>query len=249
MVWGWSSSRVVAPTLVLLHGFTHTGRSWDRVARVLRERYRPIAPDIRGHGSAGDARPVTLEAVVADLDRLVAGRFVLAGYSMGGRIALQYALARPARVRRLVLIGATAGIADPALRSARLDADLRLAREIERLPIEEFAARWAQTPVLADQPPEVAARVHADRLRNTSRGLARALRGLGAGALPPVWDRLGELEIPVLLVVGGRDEKFRQIAQAMADEMASALLEVIPGAGHAVHLECPEAVAAAIARE
>ena len=239
----------VAPALVLLHGFTHTGRSWDGVAWALRERYRPLAPDLRGHGSAGGATPVTLEAVVSDLDRLVPGRFVLAGYSMGGRIALQYALARPARVRRLVLVGATAGIADSTERTARVETDEQLARDIERMPIEAFAARWARTPVLADQPPKVAERVHADRLRNTPQGLARALRGLGAGALPPVWHRLGELQIPVLLVVGERDEKFLKIAQAMADEIASALLEVIPGAGHAVHLERPEAVAAAIARE
>jgi pimeloyl-ACP methyl ester carboxylesterase len=130
-----------------------------------------------------------------------------------------------------------------------VDADQQLARDIERTRIEEFAARWAQTPVLADQPPEVAAGVYVDRLRNTPQGLARALRGLGAGALPPVWHRLDELQIPVLLVVGERDEKFRKIAQAMADEIASARVEIIPGAGHAVHLERPEAVAAAIARE
>jgi 2-succinyl-6-hydroxy-2,4-cyclohexadiene-1-carboxylate synthase len=238
----------VAQTLVLLHGFTHTGRSWDGVARALRERYRPLAPDLRGHGCAGGVTPVTLEAVMSDVDRVVRGRFALAGYSMGGRIALQYALARPARVRRLVLIGATPGIADPAQRTARVEADEKLAGEIEAMPVEAFATRWARTPVLADQPPEVAARVHADRLRNTPQGLARALRGLGAGALPPVWHRLGELQMPVLLVVGERDQKFVEIAQAMVEQIPSARLEVISGAGHAAHIERPEAVAAAIAR-
>ena len=239
----------MAPALVLLHGFTHTGRSWDDVAHALRERYRPLAPDLRGHGSAAGVTPVTLEAVVSDLDRVAPGRFVLGGYSMGGRIALQYALARPARVRRLVLIGATAGISDPAQRTARVKADEQLAGEIERMPLEAFATRWARTPVLADQPPEIAARVHADRLRNNPQGLARALRGLGAGALPPVWHRLGELHIPVLLLVGERDQKFLEIARGMADEISSARLEVVPGAGHAAHLERPEAVAAAMARE
>lgn len=237
----------MAPALVLLHGFTHTGHSWDDVARALRERYRPLAVDLRGHGSATGATPVTLEAVCSDLDRVVPGRFVLAGYSMGGRIALQYALARPARVRRLVLIGATPGIADPAQRTARVQADEQLAGELELMPMEAFAARWARTPVLADQPPEVAARVHADRLRNTPQGLARALCGLGLGALPPVWDRLAELQMPVLLLVGERDQKFLEIAEAMAEAISRVRLEVIPGAGHAAHIERPEAVAAAIA--
>lgn len=235
--------------LVLLHGFTHTGRSWDPVAEKLGESYSPLALDIRGHGGASAVTPVTLEAVISDLDQLSPDEFVLVGYSMGGRLALQYALARPDRVQRLVLIGASPGLDDHAQRAARIEADERLAVELERLSIEDFAQRWARTPVLADQPPEVAARVHADRVRNNPEGLARALRGLGTGAVEPVWNRLGELRMPVLLLVGARDERFLAIAQQMAQSIETARLEVIPGAGHAAHLEQPEAVAAAIARE
>lgn len=235
----------MAPALVLLHGFTHTGRSWDAVVAALGERYRPYAPDLRGHGSASDAMPVTLAAVLSDLDRL-AGPFALAGYSMGGRLALQYALARPGRVQRLVLVGSSPGIASSEERAARLEADERLAREIERLPLAEFADRWAATPVLADQVPEVAAGVRVDRLRNTAGGLARALRGLGTGALPSLWQRLGDLTIPVLLVVGERDRKFAEIGHRMLEALPHGHLEIVAGAGHAVHLERPDAVAALI---
>jgi 2-succinyl-6-hydroxy-2,4-cyclohexadiene-1-carboxylate synthase len=213
------------------------------VIEVVGERYRPLAPDIRGHGTASDRQPVTLEAVIGDVASLAPGSFTLVGYSMGGRIALHVALALPRRVRRMVLVGASPGIADPAERATRREADERLADEIERLPIEEFARRWGSTPVLAGQPPWIGE----DRLRSTPAGLARALRGLGTGALPPLWDRLGELRIPVVLVVGERDHKFRAIAEEMSSGIPDVSVIVVPGAGHAVHLEAPEALADVLA--
>lgn len=235
-------------TLVLLHGFTNTGASWEPVVAALPERYRALTPDIRGHGAAGDLRPVSLEAVIGDVAALADGELALAGYSMGGRLALHVAFAMPDRVRRLVLIGASPGLADPGERAERRAADEALANQVEEMTIEQFADRWAQTPVLAGQPPQVLAEVTAQRLRNTPAGLAAALRGLGTGALPSLWGRLGELAIPVELVVGERDAKFRGTAERMADALPDARVHVIPGAGHAVHLEAPGAVAAIIAR-
>jgi 2-succinyl-6-hydroxy-2,4-cyclohexadiene-1-carboxylate synthase len=294
---------VSAPAVVLLHGFTHTGASWEPVTRALGERYTAIAPDIRGHGAAANAVPVTLEAVVNDVAAAAPpeGTFTLVGYSMGGRIALHVALAealreapseavgearseavgearsqslgkassqslgeapsqslgkalseavgeaRSARVDRLVLIGASPGIADDGERADRRAADERLAEEMQRSPdIDALARRWAETPLLAGQPARVRESVHADRLRNTPGGLARALRGLGAGALPPVWDGLTALAMPVALVVGERDTKFRGIASQMAARIPHSELVVVPGCGHAVHLEAPAAVAAVI---
>lgn len=234
---------IVAREVLLLHGFTHTGASWEPVVGALAKRYRAIAPDLRGHGEASQRRPVGLTAVLADLDVLAGERFLLTGYSMGGRLALHLALAQPERVERLLLIGASPGIADERERTARRRADEQLADEIEQSSIEEFARRWARTPVLAGLPAPVAERVHRDRLRNTPEGLARALRGLGAGTLAPVWERLGELPMPVALVVGERDHKFRAIAVEMAIAIPQGELIVVPGTGHAVHLEDPGRVA------
>jgi 2-succinyl-6-hydroxy-2,4-cyclohexadiene-1-carboxylate synthase len=237
----------MARTLVLLHGFTNTGASWDPVVAALPERYRPLAPDIRGHGSAGDRRPVALAAVIADVAAL-AGTFELAGYSMGGRLALHVACALPGRVRRLTLIGASPGLADPGERAERRAADEALADEVEQMTIEQFAERWARTPVLAGQPPDVLSAVNAQRLSNSPAGLAAALRGLGTGALPSLWPRLGELALPVELVVGERDQKFRATAERMAAGLPDARVHTVPGAGHAVHLEDPAAVAEIIGR-
>ncbi len=237
----------MAPELVLLHGFTHTGASWSPVISRLGERYLALAPDIRGHGTASDAEPLTLDAVIADVLGLTTGRLTLCGYSMGGRIALQVACSDPARVERLVLIGASPGIDDSAERATRRAADEQLAAEIEHVSIEEFAERWSATPVLAGQPASVRAAVREDRLRNTTAGLARALRGLGTGVLPPLWDRLEALGMPVSLIVGERDEKFQRIAEAMIGSLPDARLVIVPSAGHAVHLEAPDAVARVIA--
>jgi 2-succinyl-6-hydroxy-2,4-cyclohexadiene-1-carboxylate synthase len=239
----------MARALVLLHGFTNTGASWDDVVTALGERYRPLAPDIRGHGTASAATPVNLPSVIADLAALTGDSetFTLAGYSMGGRLAMHAAVALAPRVDRLVLIGASPGLEHATERAARAHADERLAGEIETMTIEAFTTRWAQTPVLADQPARVRAAVDADRRRNTPHGLARALRGLGTGALPSLWDRLPQLDVPVELIVGDRDQKFRATAERMAAALPDARVHVVAGAGHAVHLEEPAAVAAIIA--
>jgi 2-succinyl-6-hydroxy-2,4-cyclohexadiene-1-carboxylate synthase len=241
--------RYVSVAVILLHGFTHTGRSWDPVIAALGERYRAIAPDIRGHGSASERQPVTLEAVLDDVAGLDDGPVTLVGYSMGGRLALHAALALRERVERLIVIGASPGIADAAERAARRDADERLAGEIEQLSIEAVAGRWESVAgqVLAGQPPRVRKAARLDRLRNTPAGLARALRGLGTGALPPLWDQLAKLRMPVALVVGERDLKFRAISEQMASAVSGAKVVAVPDAGHAVHLEAPDALADVIA--
>jgi 2-succinyl-6-hydroxy-2,4-cyclohexadiene-1-carboxylate synthase len=235
-----------APALVLLHGFTNSGASWQPVISGLGERYRAIAPDIRGHASAGSLQPVTLDAVLADIRRLEPSRFALLGYSQGGRIALHAALAMPERVTRLLLIGSSPGLADEAERTERRLADERLAEQVETMPIEDFARQWAETPILRDIACDITAMSHADRLRSTPAGLAAALRGLGTGALPSVWDRLPELAMPVTLIAGERDAKFTALAHEMARLIPQATVTVVPDAGHAVHLERPDAIVDAL---
>jgi len=232
--------------LVLLHGFTQTRQSWRRTVAALGGRYRALAPDLPGHGQAADRRPASFSACTAYVRALAGDRCVLVGYSMGGRIALHAALALPAIVERLVLIGAGSGLADAAEREQRRRTDEALADRIEAIGVAAFAEEWGAQPLFAGQDPRVAAAAHADRLRNTPDGRAAALRGLGTGVMTPVWDRLGELAMPVTLLVGERDAKFREIAEHMAATIPAARLEVVPAAGHAVQLERPEAVAAAI---
>jgi 2-succinyl-6-hydroxy-2,4-cyclohexadiene-1-carboxylate synthase len=232
--------------LVLLHGFTQTRQSWRRTVAALGGRYRALAPDLPGHGSAAHRRPASFSGCAAYVRALAGDAFTLVGYSMGGRIALHTAFALPVHVQRLVLVGASPGIADPAERAARRRADDALADWIEEIGIEAFAREWGAQERFAGQDDRVAAAAHADRLRNEPAGLAAALRGLGTGVMEPLWDRLGELAMPVTLVVGERDARFRAIAEQMAAGIPGCRVIVVPGAGHAVQLEQPDAVAAAI---
>ena len=220
--------------LLLLHGFTQTGASWDGVSRALAGRYRALAPDL----GAGP-----WEAELDRLSALAPEEFVLAGYSMGGRLALALALRHPERVRALVLVSASPGLADGQERAARRAADEALAVRIEVIGVEAFAREWAAQSLFTGQSEAVAALAHADRLRRSAAEHAAQLRGLGTGVMPPLWDRLGELVMPVTLVVGERDTKFR----AIAERMPVGEVVVVPGAGHAVALEAPAAVAEAIA--
>jgi len=231
------------PTLVLLHGFTQTRQSWRRTIAELGGRRRALAPDLPGHGNAA-ARPASFAACTGYVRALGGERFALAGYSMGGRIALHAALALGDRLDRLVLIGASPGIADEAERTARRAADDALADRVEAIGVEAFAREWAALPLWEGQPERVAAAAHADRLRNTPAGLASALRGLGTGAMEPLWDALPSLTVPVTLAAGERDEKFRAIAERMAERFPRAEVVVVEGAGHAAQLEQPAAVAA-----
>jgi 2-succinyl-6-hydroxy-2,4-cyclohexadiene-1-carboxylate synthase len=233
--------------LILLHGFTQTRQSWRRtVAALGGGRYRALSPDLPGHGQASERRPASFAACAAYVRALADGPCVLVGYSMGGRIALYTALALPGLVERLVLVGASPGIADAAEREERRRADAALADRIVEIGIDAFAAEWGAQELFAGQDERVAAAAHADRLRNTAAGLAAALRGLGTGVMPPLWDRLGELTVPVTLVAGERDAKFRAIAGRMAPAIPDCQVAVVDGAGHAAQLEQPEIVAAAI---
>jgi len=223
----------VAGDLVLVHGFTQTPASWAPVTSLL--------PD----GAQVPAVPDGLDFVTT-AHALDVGDGDYVGYSQGGRLCLQLALDRPAVVQRLVLVSASAGIADDAERAARREADERLAQEIERDGVDAFLERWLAQPLFATLPPERAGLDQ--RQANTVATLTHQLRLLGQGAQPSNWGRLGELRMPVLLIVGALDTKYVDIARRMADAIPDARVEVLPGAGHACHLEHPDAVAHLLSR-
>jgi 2-succinyl-6-hydroxy-2,4-cyclohexadiene-1-carboxylate synthase len=220
--------------LVLVHGFTQTRSSWGPIAKILNaDGYEVVAVDAPGHG---DSEELQLDlAGGADALGDTGGQATYVGYSMGGRLALQLAVASAARVERLVLVSATAGIDDDGERAARRADDERRAEEIERDGVAAFLEGWLSMPMFTSLSP-AAAGLQARRA-NTAVGLAASLRLAGTGAQRSLWPDLATLPMPVLIVAGALDEKFVAIATRMAGLIPTAELAIVAGAGHAVHLE------------
>ena len=189
------------PTLVLVHGFTQTGRSWGALADALAADHEVVLPDAPGHAGSSEVR--------ADLptggDLLVeaaAGPATFVGYSMGARLCLHAALAHPDAVRGLVLVGGTAGLEDADERAARVEQDRATADRLEALGLDRFLEEWLAQPLFAGLGPDQAGLE--ERRRNTVAGLRSSLELAGTGAQDSLWDRLGELTMPVLAVAGAQ---------------------------------------------
>jgi 2-succinyl-6-hydroxy-2,4-cyclohexadiene-1-carboxylate synthase len=223
---------------VLVHGFTQTRRCWGPEAADLARDHEVVRIDAPGHGGSSEilAGLRTGARLIADQG----GEATYLGYSMGARFCLHLALANPELVRGLVLIGGTAGIEDAEERAARKAQDGRTASRLRAEGLEAFLDAWLAQPLFAHLPAEQAFRE--ERLENTVDGLVSSLEQAGTGSQDPSWHKLGRLEMPVLVVAGEGDAKFRALAQRMASLIgANATLAVVPDAGHAAHLEQPEA--------
>ncbi|CAB4856150.1 MAG: 2-succinyl-6-hydroxy-2,4-cyclohexadiene-1-carboxylate synthase [Actinobacteria bacterium] len=222
---------------VLLHGFTQTSRSWNRYIDLIDPQQSIIRVDVPGHaGSSTVAADLTTTAQMV-VEQCGFGDYI--GYSMGARLALHIALLQPKNVRRLVLVSGSPGLRTPEERLARTQSDELLASEISEIGVADFVDKWLSAPMfsgLTSSREEIQ-----DRLRNTAEGLASSLRLSGTGKQESLWDKLQHLKIPVLLVVGAKDQKFLQIGSDMKNAIGpNAHLVAIENAGHSVHLEQPE---------
>lgn len=228
--------------LAVLHGFTETDECWRDVFPGIAVPLRRLL--LPGHGWTPCPRDLDVASCAADLARrLPEDGCDLLGYSMGGRVALRLALDHPERVRRLILVSSNAGLEDPAARAERRRRDDCLADILEEDGIGPFVAWWETHPVLRPVRPVARSEVELLRSRRLNQdplGLAACLRGLGQGAMEPLWDRLGELRMPVLLVAGEHDTRYAADLRRMAAAIPAAELEVLPGTGHAIHREWPE---------
>ena len=234
--------------LVALHGFTETDQVWSDFFSG----HHPVrCPVLPGHGWKPCPETTTLASTAAELASQLAsdGSDDLLGYSLGGRVALQLALDHPGRVRRLILISSSPGIADPTERADRLRRDERLAQILEEDGISPFTSWWENNPALKPArplTPQVEESLRSLRLNQDPLCLAGVLRYLSHGAMADLAPRLGELKVPVLLIAGDSDRTYLARMREMQNRIAGARFQPIADAGHAVHREKPEAVRNAV---
>jgi 2-succinyl-6-hydroxy-2,4-cyclohexadiene-1-carboxylate synthase len=245
------------PRVVLVHGFTQTGRSFRAHAAALAADHEVVTVDLPGHGDSAAVEVADLDEA-ARLLGIAGGKATYVGYSLGGRVALHLALARPELVDHLVCVSVTPGIEDFAVREARRAADEALADRLERGAeasrrdegrcetelLRDFLEReWLMGPLFRHLSAEAAD--VPTRLANTAAGLAQSLRTNGTGTQRPLFDRLGELNsagVPVTIVAGADDQKFVAIARRMSEVLFGSpdRALVIEGSGHSVPFEVPE---------
>jgi 2-succinyl-6-hydroxy-2,4-cyclohexadiene-1-carboxylate synthase len=238
-------------TLVLLHGFTGSAAGWGHHMDTLASYgLRTIALDLLGHGLSDapiDAKRYSIENCQKDILTALQelgvkkGHAIILGYSMGGRIALYSAFS--GYFRALILESSSPGLENAAERVERRASDEALAASIEREGVPSFVERWERIPLFASQktlPTEYREALHRQRLQNNATGLAQSLRGVGTSAQPSLYRQLPALHIPVLVIAGELDTKFTTIAKHMAHALPQSQLQIIPAAGHTVHLEQPQ---------
>jgi len=236
---------------VFLHGFMGNARSFAPVVECLAKKSRCISFDLPGHGRSPFARSdrlrelQTMEGVarliLEDLERLEVGRFILYGYSMGGRVAQHAAMLDPARVEALVLESASFGIAETGRRRQRYIGDQRLLDGIgSQKDFEAFLAEWHRLPIfctLAGTP--LLEKLIREKLDNHPEELRKALKIMSVGNHPFLAERLAGLSIPIFYFCGAQDQAYMQLGGTMQEWLPSLTIRAFAGASHNVHVQFP----------
>lgn len=241
------------PLILFLHGFMGKIDEFDPAIKLLNDEFSYLTIDLPGHGKTAILggneyyqMENTAQAIINLLDKLQINQCYLVGYSMGGRLALYLTLHFPDRFLKVILESASPGLNSDQERLARIKSDHQIANKLIRLNTQEEFAKflnfWYQQPIFSNikNHPEYQSML-ASRLENKPAELAKSLQFMGTGYQPPLWDKLQNNKIPLLLLVGEYDEKFISMNTAMVYRCNCSKLKVIKKVGHNIHFEKPKA--------
>jgi len=237
-------------TIVFLHGFTGSANDWKDVSNKIDKRFNKIAIDLIGHGKTSSPTEIkfyTIDFLTDQIEEIIRyvglKEVIFCGYSMGGRVALNFAVKKSNYVKALILESSSAGIKNRNERETRKNRDDELASYINNNPIEDFVNTWLDQEIFGTIrrfSNERIKMIKQEKMKNNRTGLSNSLRGFGTGIMPYLGSELIKLKFPVFLISGGLDEKFTQLNQSLRKLFPSAKHKIIPTAGHNVHLEEPK---------
>ena len=237
------------PALMFLHGFLGSKLDWKPAMTGLARSFYCVSVDLPGHGQSTSLSPemYTFEGVsralcdiVTELDR---GLFHIIGYSMGGRIGLYTALNNPDLFESILLESAHPGISGEMEKRQRIRIDLNRAERLERSSFLAFLKEWYHMPIFSslERQEGLQTQLIESRLKNNNpRELARALKGLGTGVQPSLWDRISNSDLTIHFITGELDARYKEIGEQLALRVPTIDVHVVPNAGHNVHLEQPK---------
>lgn len=236
----------VRPVILYLHGFTGSHADWSEIIKRLGQGFCHVAVDLPGHGSSlklsAYDMPETVVALIDLLNKLGIAETNLVGYSMGGRLGFLMALNYPQYFKNVALESTSPGLKTDAEKILRLEQDEIIAGRLSQEPLEMFLKNWYRQPIFngLQEHPQFNTLINR-RLHNNPFELMQALRGLSVARQPSLWERLNEIQKPVLLLCGGRDEKYMQISAEMAQVNPFFRRVVLPNCSHNAHFEQKEA--------
>ncbi len=232
-----------------MHGFTGSSRDFVEIPDSIISNYRCLVPDLPGHGQTQVTKNETSFTTLGQvalleqwLGSLGVSKVHLFGYSMGGRLALQFAVKNHHQLHSLILVSTTAGIKEEAARLARAKADSELAQKILDSNHVDFLNAWLAQPLfqgIADRGQDFIAKEVVRRLPLQPSGLACSLKHFSSGVMPSVWHQLSNIKIPTLVIAGSRDKKYLVLASELVTLLPKVTLKILP-TSHAPLIESPD---------
>lgn len=222
------------------------GNDFQAVIKFISAYYCCLIIDLPGHGKTEVAQDIcfqmshTAMGIIKLLDRLKINSCFLAGYSMGGRIALYLTVHFPKYFKAVILESASPGLRTAIEREIRINQDRLIQEKLARQDMSAFLQQWYNNPLFASfiKHPDYH-QVIAKRLENNPKKLTKSLEYLGLGKQPNLWNELAINNVPLLLLVGKLDSKFTAINQEMANLCHEAKFIIVKQSGHNIHFEQP----------
>ncbi|SKB15977.1 2-succinyl-6-hydroxy-2, 4-cyclohexadiene-1-carboxylate synthase [Planktothrix sp. PCC 11201] len=237
------------PIILFLHGFLGNSQDFDARISPLFPQFCCLTLDLPGHGETqvlGEdscyKMPETAAALIEVLNRLHISQCYLMGYSMGGRLGLYLTLYFPQYFKKVILESTSPGLKTESERLQRLISDTQKSQQLQTIEFSIFLEQWYHQPLFKTlkNHPEFD-QIFERRLKNNPMELSKSLRYLGTGNQMSLWEKLPKNQIPLLLLVGELDHKFKQINQEINQLCPVSQLQIIPNCGHNILIENPQA--------